>query len=60
MSQSMEMAVRIDKTVSQIQYRYLQVRYNCVTVNRDRLRRDITVSQSLEKALGETLQCHIR
>ena len=57
--QSIEMAVRMNITVLQflekavrrdIQChrvnRDFQVRYNCVTVNRDRLRRDITVSQS--------------
>ena len=43
MSQSIEMAVRIDITVLQ---------------SIEMVRRDITVSQPREIALGETLQCH--
>ena len=61
MLQSKEMAVRRDKTVSQpidipsceiklchSQWRCLNERYNCITVLRESIRRDITVSQWIE------------
>ena len=45
MSQSIEMAVRMDITVLQ-SIEITSGEIICVTVNRDSLRRDITVSQS--------------
>ena len=58
--QSIQISFRTDITVSQhleialeetiqchSQWRYLKVRYNCITVLRESIRRDITVSQSI-------------
>ena len=55
--QSIEKAVRRDIMCHRVN-RDTSGGINCVTVNRDSLMRDITVSQSFEKALGETSQSH--
>ena len=62
--QSMEKAVRRDILCHRVkrntsggiklyysQWRYLKERYNCITVLRASIRRDITVSQSIEMAV---------
>ena len=58
MSQPIDMAVRINMTVLQSIETAVRRDILWYRVNRASLRRDITVSQSCEKALGEILQCY--